>query len=431
MAHATGQVTGMTNALWRDMGRAMTQYTSDLLRLLDERGYIHQLTDAAGLDALAAKQVVPGYIGFDPTAPSLHVGSMVQIMLLRRLQQTGHKPIVLMGGGTGKIGDPSFKDEARKLLTEDTIAANVASIKTVFEKFLTFGDGPTDAIMVDNADWLDKLEYIPFLREVGQHFSVNRMLSFDSVKQRLDREQSLSFLEFNYMILQAYDFRELALRHGCLLQMGGSDQWGNIVNGIELARRMDGKDVFGVTTPLLTTADGSKMGKTASGAVWLNEDALPAYDFWQYWRNADDRDVGRFLRLFTDLPLDEIARLEALQGSEINAAKIILANEVTALVRGADAARAAEATAAATFASGGLGDDLPSLAVSESEIGIIDALVGLGFAASRGEAKRLIAGGGARVDGASVTDENFRIILDGTERKVSSGKKKHGIVRSA
>ena len=407
----------------------MTQYQSDLLRLLDERGYIHQLTDAAGLDALAAKQVVPGYIGFDPTAPSLHVGSMVQIMLLRRLQQAGHKPIVLMGGGTGKIGDPSFKDEARKMLTVDTIAANVASIKTVFERFLTFGDGPSDAIMLDNAEWLDQLEYIPFLREVGQHFSVNRMLSFDSVKQRLDREQSLSFLEFNYMILQAYDFRELSQRYDCRLQMGGSDQWGNIVNGIELTRRMDSKEVYGVTTPLLTTVDGSKMGKTASGAVWLNEDALPAYDFWQYWRNTDDRDVGRFLRLFTDLPLDEIVRLEALQGSEINAAKVVLANEVTALVRGADAARAAEATAAATFASGGLGQDLPTFEVNQDSIGIVDALVGLGFAASRGEAKRLIAGGGARVDGEVVNDENHQIAMGADERKVSSGKKKHGILR--
>lgn len=409
----------------------MTEYASSLLRLLSERGYIHQMTDADALDALAAKQVIPGYIGFDPTAPSLHVGSMVQIMLLRRLQQAGHKPIVLMGGGTGKIGDPSFKDEARKLMTNDVIAANVASIKTVFERFLTFGDGPTDAVMVDNADWLDRLEYIPFLREVGQHFSVNRMLSFDSVKQRLDREQSLSFLEFNYMILQAYDFRELSQRHACRLQMGGSDQWGNIVNGIELTRRMDGVEVFGVTTPLLTTADGSKMGKTAAGAVWLNEDALPAWDFWQYWRNTDDRDVGKFLRLFTDLPLDEIARLEALEGSEINAAKVVLANEVTRLVRGEEAAKAAEATAAATFAGGGLGHDLPTLSVGESEIGIVDALVGLGFAASRGEAKRLVAGGGARVDGEPVTDEGFRILVNDKEIRVSSGKKKHGILRKA
>ncbi|WP_298286430.1 tyrosine--tRNA ligase [Novosphingobium sp.] len=409
----------------------MTEYTSSLLRLLDERGYIHQLTDAGALDALAAKQVVSGYIGFDPTAPSLHVGSMVQIMLLRRMQQAGHKPIVLMGGGTGKIGDPSFKDEARKLMTDEVIAANVASIKTVFERFLTFGDGPSDAVMLDNSEWLDRLEYIPFLREVGQHFSVNRMLSFDSVKQRLDREQSLSFLEFNYMILQAYDFRELAQRYDCRLQMGGSDQWGNIVNGIELTRRMDGKEVFGVTTPLLTTADGAKMGKTMNGAVWLNEDALPAWDFWQYWRNADDRDVGKFLRLFTDLPLDEIARLEALEGSEINAAKIVLANEVTKLVRGEDAAKAAEATAAATFAGGGLGQDLPTLEASGDSIGIIDVLVGLGFAASRGEAKRLIAGGGARVDGVAVTDDSHAIMLSDQEIRISSGKKKHGILRQA
>ncbi|OYW49871.1 MAG: tyrosine--tRNA ligase [Novosphingobium sp. 28-62-57] len=409
----------------------MTEYTSSLLRLLDERGYIHQLTDAGALDALAAKQVVSGYIGFDPTAPSLHVGSMVQIMLLRRMQQAGHKPIVLMGGGTGKIGDPSFKDEARKLMTDEVIAANVASIKTVFERFLTFGDGPSDAVMLDNSEWLDRLEYIPFLREVGQHFSVNRMLSFDSVKQRLDREQSLSFLEFNYMILQAYDFRELAQRYDCRLQMGGSDQWGNIVNGIELTRRMDGKEVFGVTTPLLTTADGAKMGKTMNGAVWLNEDALPAWDFWQYWRNADDRDVGKFLRLFTDLPLDEIARLEALEGSEINTAKIVLANEVTKLVRGEDAAKAAEATAAATFAGGGLGQDLPTLEASGDSIGIIDVLVGLGFAASRGEAKRLIAGGGARVDGVAVTDDSRAIMLSDQEIRISSGKKKHGILRRA
>ncbi|MCX7285623.1 MAG: tyrosine--tRNA ligase [Novosphingobium sp.] len=409
----------------------MTEYTSSLLRLLSERGYIHQMTDAGALDALAARQIVPGYIGFDPTAPSLHVGSMVQIMLLRRLQQAGHKPIVVMGGGTGKIGDPSFTDEARKLLTNDLIAQNVASIKTVFERFLTFGDGPSDAIMVDNSEWLDKLEYIPFLREVGQHFSVNRMLSFDSVKQRLDREQSLSFLEFNYMILQAYDFRELSQRYDCRLQMGGSDQWGNIVNGIELTRRMDGKEVFGVTTPLLTTADGGKMGKTMNGAVWLNEDALPAWDFWQYWRNADDRDVGRFLRLFTDLPLEEIARLEALQGSEINSAKIVLANEVTRLVRGDAAAQAAEATAAATFAGGGVGQDLPTLEIAEDSIGIVDVLVGLGFAASRGEAKRLVAGGGARIDGTAVTDDSHRITLTDQEIRVSSGKKKHGILRRA
>ncbi|WP_028641513.1 tyrosine--tRNA ligase [Novosphingobium acidiphilum] len=408
----------------------MTSYQSDLLRLLDERGYVHQMTDAAALDRLALQQVVPGYIGFDPTAPSLHVGSLVQIMLLRRLQQAGHKPIVVMGGGTGKIGDPSFKDEARKLLTDDVIAQNVASIRRVFERFLTFGDGPTDAIIVDNAEWLDKLGYIAFLREVGQHFSVNRMLSFDSVKTRLDREQSLSFLEFNYMILQGYDFRELSNRYGCRLQMGGSDQWGNIVNGIELTRRMDGVEVFGVTTPLLTAADGSKMGKSVNGAVWLNDDMLPGYDFWQYWRNVDDRDVGRFLRLFTDLPLAEVARLEALPGSEINAAKIVLANEVTRLVRGDEAAQAAQATAAATFAGDGLGQDLPTVGVGADGIGVIDALIALGFAASRGEAKRLIAGGGARLDGQPVSDENHRIMLHGNEARLSAGKKKHGILRA-
>jgi tyrosyl-tRNA synthetase len=409
----------------------MTEYKSDLLRLLSERGYVHQMTDAAALDALAEKQIVTGYIGFDPTAASLHVGSLVQIMLLRRMQQAGHKPIVLMGGGTGKIGDPSFKDEARKLMTDEIIASNVASIRRIFERFLTFGDGPTDAIMVDNAEWLDQLGYISFLREVGQHFSVNRMLSFDSVKLRLDREQSLSFLEFNYMILQGYDFRELAKRFDCRLQMGGSDQWGNIVNGIELARRMDGKEVFGVTTPLLTTADGQKMGKSLNGAVWLNEDALPAYDFWQYWRNVDDRDVGRFLRLFTDLPLDEIARLEALPGNQINDAKVVLANEVTAMARGREAAQAAQATAAATFAGGGLGADLPTFIVPAEGITITDALVGIGFAASRGEAKRLIAGGGARLDGESVSDEAQLVNLSSGEVRISAGKKKHGILKPA
>ena len=408
----------------------MSEFQSDLLNLLSERGYIHQMTDAGALDALAVKQVVPGYIGFDPTAPSLHVGSMVQIMLLRRLQQAGHKPIVLMGGGTGKIGDPSFKDEARKLMTDEVIAANVASIKTVFERFLTFGDGPSDAVMLDNAEWLDRLEYIPFLREVGQHFSVNRMLSFDSVKQRLDREQSLSFLEFNYMILQAYDFRELSQRYGCRLQLGGSDQWGNIVNGIELTRRMDGEEVFGVTTPLLTTADGSKMGKTASGAIWLNDDALPAYDFWQYWRNVDDRDVGRFLRLLTDLPLDEIARLEALEGSEINAAKTVLANEVTKLVRGDDAARAAEATAAQTFAGGGLGEDLPVLEVTSDGVRAGAACTAIGFTASNGEAKRKIAEGAVKIDDETISDPGLLIeLVPGEERKLSLGKKKHGILR--
>ncbi|MGN6375236.1 MAG: tyrosine--tRNA ligase [Sphingomonas sp.] len=406
----------------------MTRYTSDLLRLLDERGYIHQLTDAAGLDALATKQVVPGYIGFDPTAPSLHVGSLVQIMLLRRLQQAGHKPIVLMGGGTGKIGDPSFKDEARKLMTDEVIASNVASIKRVFERFLTFGDGPSDAIMLDNAEWLDRLEYIPFLRDVGQHFSVNRMLSFDSVKLRLDREQSLSFLEFNYMILQAYDFMELSRRAGCRLQMGGSDQWGNIVNGIELARRMDGTEVYGVTTPLITTADGGKMGKTVSGAVWLNEEQLSAYDYWQFWRNTDDRDVGRFLRLFTDLPLGEIERLESLEGAEINEAKKVLADAATAMCRGADAAAEAAETARKTFEEGTAGEALPSHAVPDGSIGVVDALVALGLVASKGEARRLIKGGGARVAGEKVADDAQVITVGEAPVRISAGKKHHGLL---
>ena len=405
----------------------MTDYQSDLLRLLSARGYLHQLTDAAALDALAQREVVPGYIGFDPTAPSLHVGSLVQIMLLRRLQQTGHKPVVLMGGGTGKIGDPSFKDEARKLAGEDVIAANIAGIQRIFERFLTFGDGPSDAVMVNNAEWLDKLEYIPFLREVGQHFSVNRMLSFDSVKLRLDREQSLSFLEFNYMILQGYDFRELARRQGVRLQMGGSDQWGNIVNGVELARRMDGTEVYGVTTPLLTTADGQKMGKTVAGAVWLHEDQLPHFDYWQFWRNTDDRDVGRFLRLFTDLPLDEIARLEALKGAEINEAKKVLANEATALCRGPAAAEEAAETARRTFEEGASGAALPSITASGS-LPLVDALVALGFAASKGEARRLIKGGGARIDGEKVSDEAALIALSSAPVRISAGKKHHGLV---
>jgi tyrosyl-tRNA synthetase len=339
----------------------MTAYRSSLMRLLDERGYIHQVTDAAALDALAEKEVVSAYIGFDATASSLHVGSLVQIMMLRRLQQAGHRPIVLMGGGTTKVGDPSGKDESRKLLTTEQIDANIAGIRRAFEHFLTFGDGPTDAIMVNNAEWLDTLEYIPFLREVGKHFTINRMLTFDSVKLRLDREQPLTFLEFNYMILQAYDFLELSRRVGCRAQMGGSDQWGNIVNGIELTRRIDGSEVFGVTTPLITTADGAKMGKTAQGAVWLDEALLSPYDYWQFWRNTDDADVARFLKLFTDLPLDEIARLEQLQGAEINQAKIVLATEATAMLHGREAAEAAERTAAETFAGGGAGADLPTL----------------------------------------------------------------------
>ena len=406
----------------------MSEFQSSLLRLLDERGYIHQLTDAEGLDALAQRQVVPGYIGFDATAPSLHVGSLVQIMMLRRLQQAGHKPIVVMGGGTTKVGDPSGKDESRKLLTAEAIQANIASIRTVFERLLDFSENTTGAIMVDNAEWLDRLGYVELLREVGPHFTINRMLTFDSVRLRLEREQPLTFLEFNYMILQAYDFRELALREGCRLQMGGSDQWGNIVNGIELTRRMDGIEVFGLTTPLLTTADGSKMGKTAAGAVWLNEDQLSAYDFWQYWRNADDRDVGRFLRLFTDLPLAEIARLEALEGAEINQAKIVLANEVTRLVRGEDAAHSAEATAAQTFA-GGLGEDLPVLEVPPEGIRLAQACTAVGFTASNGEAKRKIAEGAVRIDDVPQTDPAFLIELTpGEERKLSLGRKRHAVL---
>ena len=403
----------------------MSNYQSDLLRLLDTRGYIHDVTNAAGLDALAQKEIVPGYIGFDPTAPSLHVGSLVQIMMLRRMQQAGHKPIVLMGGGTGKIGDPSFKDEARKLLTDDLITSNVASIKRVFEKFLTFGNGPTDAIMVDNADWLDKLEYIPFLRDIGQHFSVNRMLSFDSVKMRLEREQSLSFLEFNYMILQAYDFLELSRRSACRLQMGGSDQWGNIVNGIELSRRVDGTQVYGLTSPLITTADGGKMGKTMNGAVWLNADALPPYDYWQFWRNTQDADVGRFMRLFTDLPLDEIARLEALEGAEINEAKKILADAATAMAHGAEAAAASAETARKTFEEGASDANLPTVSIGADGLTVVQANVALGFATSNKEARRKLSENAIRVNGNVVNDPALTLKPGD---KVSFGAKKHGIV---
>ncbi len=402
----------------------MSEYESELMRVLHDRGYVHQMTDAAGLDALAAGQIVPGYIGFDATAPSLHVGSLVQIMMLRRLQQAGHKPVVLMGGGTTRIGDPTGRDESRKMLTDQTIAENIAGIFTVFDKLLTFGEGPTDAVMVNNHDWLGQLGYIELLQSVGTHFTVNRMLTFDLVRLRLDREQPMSFLEFNYMILQGYDFRHLSHEMGVRLQMGGSDQWGNIVNGVELGRRMDGAELFGLTTPLLTTADGAKMGKTSAGAVWLNEAQLPAYDFWQFWRNADDRDVGRFLRLFTDLPLDEIARLEALEGAEINAAKTVLANEVTRLVRGDDAARSAQDTASATFAGGGAGDDLPSITL-EPEMTFAAALTALGFTASNGEAKRKVAEGAVKLDGETIADA----AAPARAGKISLGKKRHGILR--
>ena len=402
---------------------AETPYASSFLRTLHERGFIHQITDAAALDAAARDGVVTAYVGYDCTAPSLHIGNLVSVMMLRHLQQTGHRPIVLMGGGTTKVGDPSGKDEGRQLLDDARIEANKASIRRIFERFLAF-DGPNAAIMVDNDTWLSGLAYIPFLRDIGRYFSVNRMLTFDSVRLRLDREQPLSFLEFNYMILQAYDFLELNRRHGCMLQMGGSDQWGNIVNGTDLIRRVDGGTAFGLTTPLITTADGAKMGKTAAGAVWLHEDSLSAFDYWQFWRNTHDADVGRFLRLFTDLPLAEIARLEALEGVGINDAKAVLATEATALCRGRAAADAAAETARATFDAGGAGDDLPSFAVA-APVTILDALVGLGFAASRGEARRLVAGGGARIDGAAVSDDSVMVVPGA---RVSAGKKRHGVV---
>ncbi|MEO6433817.1 MAG: tyrosine--tRNA ligase [Sphingomicrobium sp.] len=401
----------------------MTTYSSTLMRLLHERGYIHQATDGPALDALAKTDVVTAYIGFDATAPSLHVGSLVQIMMLRRLQQAGHRPIVLMGGGTTKVGDPSGKDESRKLLTDDDIDSNIASIRKVFERFLSFDEGPTGAILANNADWLDRLQYIPFLREVGKHFTINRMLTFDSVKLRLDREQPLTFLEFNYMILQAYDFLELSRRNACRLQMGGSDQWGNIVNGIELNRRIDGVETFGVTTPLITTADGGKMGKTAKGAVWLNADQLSAYDYWQFWRNTQDADVGKFLRLFTDVDLDEIAALEGLEGADINRAKIRLATEATALLHGRDEADKAEHAAADTFAGVGSSADLPSLSIGGG-LSILAALTGLGFCASNGEAKRKIAEGAVRLDDQVVSDPALMV----SGGKLSLGKKKHGML---
>jgi tyrosyl-tRNA synthetase len=353
-------------------------------------------------------------------------------MLLKRVQQAGHKPIVIVGGGTAKVGDPSGKDDTRQMLTAQKLKDNIASIQGCFEKILDFGKGPTGALLIDNDDWLSKLGYIELLRDVGPHFTINRMLTFDSVQLRLEREQPLTFLEFNYMILQAYDFLKLWRDHGCRLQLGGSDQWGNIVNGIELGRRMDGAELYGVTAPLITKADGSKMGKTASGAVWLNEDQLPAWDFWQYWRNTDDRDVGRFLRLFTDLPLSEIEVLEKLEGSEINAAKVLLANEVTGMVRGEEAARAAEQTAAATFGAGGLGEDLPVLEVPREGIGIASACTALGFTASNGEAKRKIAESAVRIDDQPVTDAGFVVeVAAGAERKLSLGKKKHAVLRGA
>lgn len=413
----------------------MTTHKSEFLQVLSARGYIHQCTDLAALDEAASKGKLTGYIGFDATADSLHVGNLVGIMLLRRLQQTGHKPLVLMGGGTTKIGDPSGKDETRQLLTDDKIAANIASIQGIFGHYLTFGDNATDAAMVNNAEWLDKLEYIPFLREIGRHFTVNRMLSFDSVKLRLEREQPLTFLEFNYMIMQGYDFAELFKRRGCALQMGGSDQWGNIVNGVELGRRLHNAELFGLTSPLITTASGAKMGKTAAGAVWLKPERLAPYDYWQFWRNTEDADVGRFLKLFTDVPLDEIARLEKLEGAEINEAKKILAFEATKLCHGLAAAITAAETARATFEGGGSGSDLPVYELArETTVSVIDVVVALGFAASKGEAKRLIEQGGLRLNDQPVTAIAATIsaadLTSEGAARLSAGKKRHGVVRS-
>jgi tyrosyl-tRNA synthetase len=412
----------------------MTGFKSEFLKVLAERGYIHQCTDAGALDRKATQAIITAYIGFDATADSLHVGNLVGIMLLRRLQQTGHRPIVLMGGGTTKVGDPSGKDETRQLLSDPQINQNIASIKSIFSHFLTFGGGPRDAVMANNADWLDTLEYIPFLREIGKHFTINRMLTFDSVKLRLEREQPLTFLEFNYMILQAYDFVELAKRYGCALQMGGSDQWGNIVNGVELGRRAKELELFGLTSPLITMSSGAKMGKTAAGAVWLKPERLSPYDYWQYWRNTEDADVGRFLKLFTDVPMDEIAKLEKLRDAEINEAKKILAFEATKLAHGEKAAKQASETARETFEGGGKGGGLPTYEFTRgNKPSIIDITLALGFAASRGEAKRLIEQGGLKLNDKAVTSITATLSpadldKDGVAR-LSAGKKRHGLAK--
>ncbi|MBW9115003.1 tyrosine--tRNA ligase [Rhizobium cauense] len=417
----------------------MSEFKSDFLRTLKERGFIHQISDESGLDELFAKETVTAYIGFDPTAPSLHAGGLIQIMMLHWMQKTGHRPISLMGGGTGMVGDPSFKDDARQLMTIETIESNIASIKRVFANYLSYGEGPKDAMMINNGDWLREINYLEFLRDVGRHFSVNRMLSFDSVKTRLDREQSLSFLEFNYMILQAYDFVELNKRYGCRLQMGGSDQWGNIVNGIDLGHRMGTEQLYALTSPLLTTASGAKMGKSLNGAVWLNPDMLSAYDFWQYWRNTEDADVSRFLKLYTTLPMDEIARLSALGGSEINEVKKILATEVTAMLHGRENAEQAAETARKTFEEGGLAENLPSVDVPAAElddgIGLLSLIVRAGLAASNGEARRHVQGGAVRINDEAVSDErkvigSGEITADGVI-KLSLGKKKHILIRRA
>jgi len=416
----------------------MATFKSELVNTLSQRGYLHQCTDLDSLDAKAATSVITGYVGYDATADSLHIGNLVSIMMLRRMQQTGHRPIALMGGGTTKIGDPSGKDETRSLLDNAAINANIAEIQKTFDRFLGFGSGKTDAILMNNADWLDKLEYIPFLRDVGRHFTINRMLTMDSVKLRLDREQPLTFLEFNYMILQGYDFVELFRRHGCTLQMGGSDQWGNIVQGVDLGRRLSNADLFGFTTPLITTSSGAKMGKTAAGAIWLNPKRLAPYDYYQFWRNTEDADVGRFMKLFTDMPLDEIARYEALQGAEINEGKKKLALETTALLHGMDNATAAAETARKTFEEGTAGGELPTMSLNAAElaagISVLDVLVKLSMAESKGEARRLIRGGGAKLNDVKIEDENALIrtadVASGSA-KLSAGKKRHGLVKLA
>ena len=415
----------------------MSEYTSSFLRVMSERNFIHQVTDWKSLDALLSEKNMVAYIGFDCTADSLHVGSLVQIMMLRYFQKCGHRPIVLMGGGTTKVGDPSGKDDARQLLSDNEIEKNKQGIKAVFEKYLNFGVGPSDAIMCDNDEWLSGLEYVQFLRDYGRHFSVNRMLSFDSVKLRLDREQPLSFLEFNYMILQAYDFLELSRRFDCSLQMGGSDQWGNIVNGVELARRIDQKSVFGLTTPLVTTASGAKMGKSAQGAIWLNSDRLSPYDFWQYWRNTEDEDVDRFLKLFTELPLDEIARLSALKGNELNEAKKILAHEVTQLCHGRDAANSVAESARKTFEEGSIGQDLPFIIINKNDledgVWVIEAMRKLALIQSNGEGRRLIANGGVRVNDTVINDPEKQLNVSDISIsgmiKLSAGKKRHALVK--
>ena len=410
-------------------------YKSEFLQVLEERGFIAQGTNLEGLDEKAAREIITGYIGFDATAKSLHAGSLIQIMMLYWFQKTGHRPIALMGGGTTKVGDPTGKDQSRQLLSNAEIDDNINSIKGVFEKFLTFGDGPHDAIMANNDDWLSGLGYVEFLRDYGVHFTINRMLTFDSVKLRLDRESPMTFLEFNYMLMQAYDFHELYNRHGCLLQLGGTDQWGNIVNGVELCRRKDATEVFGLTTPLLTTASGKKMGKTENGAVWLNENMFSAYDYWQYWRNCEDADVETLLARFTLLPIDEVRCLGALQGAEINEAKKILANEATALLHGRDAAERALTTALETFEKGGLGDDLPTISLTRQAIDdgvpILDAFLEAGLCTSKGEARRHIKAGALRINDKPVQTERAFAVddIDDGAIKLSIGKKRHAIVR--